>query len=248
MTVSIYKKVIVFCVLFSSTLNVSSFATSNGSFENSMNLFYKSDSWGFVGKKFYDDPKKSYDKFHKKFLRGMLMIVGVVGGAAGVGYLGYKGGTLLKGKYNALQHYSMSEGCAFVGGMSGSVLGFLALYKSVAIFMRKKADRIALKSFLRNWSENKKLTPPALYSVFDSFANELNRNGWNSISSHTVEITKEVRKQLASNDGRYRKLYETEQDFFNVRYMSFNVSLDIVNLLKLVWDIFRDTRGERQSN
>jgi hypothetical protein len=185
--------------------------------------FYKEDPWGFVGKKFYDNPLKTYNKAWKKVTRFFT-------GAAGL----YGGGLLGK---RALA--KRSDFLSFVGMLVGAGSGLVFPYGILNSQMKRRADHKALKDFVHKWEKYKKLTPKALHEVFDRMYVLYSDGGWDEISGDTQEIIKEVRKSLANNDPRYAELYKTNGDFFDAKYFVMAVDINVADLLRVFWDIFK---------
>jgi hypothetical protein len=201
---------------------------ATGLFSKSSDLtdnFYKKDLWGFVGKKFYDNPLQTYNKTWKKAFR-------VFSGAAGMCAGGLAGKKLL----------SKNDLLAFVGMFGGAFGGLVCFYGILNSQMKRYADYEALKDFVHRWERYKEFTPEDLHEVFDEMYALYSIEGWDSIKSDTQEIVKEVRKSLANNDLRYAELYKTQQDFFDAKYFLVAVDIDVAALIKVFWDIFKDNR------
>lgn len=213
--------------------------------ENFSNLFYTEDHWGFIGKKFYDDPKASYNKFHKQLLRGITGFVGMVGGAAGLGYGSYKLGQFIPENWN--QDNGLRNFVAILGTVTGGVFGFGVCYGSLDAFMKRKADKQALENFLANWQEYKTYTPESLHQAFNAINEEYRKSGWEGIVDTSADIIKEIRKQLANNDKRYDALYKTDEDFFTARYYGVIVSVNIADILRVICQIVQATYQSQHS-
>jgi len=226
------NRVCLFCGLFFSMAGLSSLELTSD--------FYRDDPWGFVGKKFYDEPLSNYNTLEKKVL---LLVAGVVGTVPG--FLSYKISNkfIQRKKTKPLEievHRRFDKGktVKFATTFFLSSGGFAIGYGILNVKMKCRVDYDVLKTFMENWETYKELTPIQLHAVFERVHSLYVSNGWSSIKRYTEVIVREVRKKLARNDESYGALYKINEDFFEAKHFVLMLDINIYELLKASWDIF----------
>jgi hypothetical protein len=198
--------------------------------------FFSEDNWGFIGRKFYDEPKDEYQRWYKKFLRFIALTGGTVGSGFAAGY-GVKKLVDAKQAPDWMANHSKKSIAAASVGAAGT---FIAFYCLVNAQLKKSTDRRALRKFIENWDHNKEYTPSGLQAVFTKIHALYIQKGWQAINGDATMIIKEVRQQLIRQDKNYAKLYETDKDYFNGKYFRVAVTLDLVGIFQTAWMVCRD--------
>jgi|GEM_PF-1205915 len=244
----------------------------SGAFSSPLDLekdFYEDDPWGFIGKKFYDEPLENYNTLKKQVFRILVTLGGGLP-SAGLTYKITKKITetaankreeskkekkaeaksesavvseptkkLTHTKKNINKSNLMRFVLASVAFCGGSVVSYGLLNAE----MKRRVDYHALKSFMENWGTYKKFVPIELLPVLKKVHVLYVKKGWSSVKKYTQPIIVGVRKKLARNDDCYGALYKINEDFFEAKHFVLMLEVNVYDLLKMLGFLFLATQG-----
>jgi hypothetical protein len=195
--------------------------------------FYAKDPWGFIGREFYKKPKEEYNRWWKKAVRFIALSAGTIGATAGSGYAFKKAVDADLCGLKSFFSEKWKKASGIVGASTVGGTAFVGTYFLMNAYLRKKADKMAVKRFLENWEYNKTYTPDGLQPVFTKLVMVMKRDGWNAISKDAIEIVQEIRKQLIRHDKEYAALAEQDRKTLFEKYFRFALTLNVKDIVGL---------------
>ena len=222
--ISKFKKII-FTGLFLST--VLSFAipepTNNQEDIEELTLqVYKQDPWGFIGKKFYDEPARFV---REKYSIGEGLFVGVAitgHGIAASCLVPLLLPVLMEGAPVPIT-FACAQALSKIVLLSSAALGVYAglnIIKSNGKSLLTEAHKDSLDKFLANWSVYKEYTPEDLRGFFDALQHLYETDKKDVLDNKSDEVFSFVLQQLCKHDERYRTKVQESKDISKLIYKS----------------------------
>ncbi len=195
---------------------------------------FATNHWGFIEDEFIIKPERKFNQIPQILKRWLPTIASCI--ASGYGT------DLLVQRYipeETSGHFKTQAFTRVFGTPSSGVLSAIGMYKLVSHITKTALMLEALERFIVEWPENKQFTPQQLHESFEELHTLHMRYG----RAHLIELAPEMIRLIKNTiynhfPHKYAQQIHKEEKSVSINFWHTIVTCDIVELLKLMGNIF----------